>query len=384
MKVSVLISFLIISSFSTASYAQDMDTDSLDEYHVFIFDLIEKVNYGNYEPFINSINKERIIEQVFEDIDSNNPNVSDFKKGMLSGISKQMGGTYSQLFEESDLLEYVNYNEVGDYYSVLVRITGNSGVNYLELQLEKDVDGKISIIDIYPFLAGEFLTSTLNRLAQMFLNENSLLDQITGADKKEKELLESLQKIITIRNYNAEGLFKESVDLYESFPESVKNNKLFIITVLPAASEISDDYYLSVIDRYNKYYPDDPGLPLMVLDAYLLRGKIDESLEMVDRLDEAVGGDNYLNYLRGSILIIGERNQKAKEYLNLTIENDIYREEAYWSLVELNLSEKNYDEVISLLDKLSFIFDYEFTSDGFSEEPYLEFSESFKDWINNQ
>jgi tetratricopeptide (TPR) repeat protein len=308
------------------------------------------------------------------------------KMGMIEGASREIKTSYGALFDRADRIEYVNYDEIDEFYSIVIRVSGDFGLNYLSFSMETREDS-VKIVDIYPFVSGEYVSESMNKTIKIILKEtnrsvfNNLLEALSG---KEKEFTENLPNIVKIRNLNYEGKHQEARELYESLPESVQNHKYFILTMTNAAADLDDSFYLDLIERYLKYYPDDPSFPLVAIDGYLLRGNIQKAQEMIDELDDAIGGDPYLDIFRGNVARIGGNDEQASKYFKKAILKNMYWEEAYWSLIEIYLEEEDYTSVIQYLDRLKFVFGYIFEEENFNAEPYLAFSQSeeFANWIN--
>lgn len=379
--------FIFILIFSTQLKAQEISSDSLDEYHTFMFDLIDEIVLGEYERFFSIVNFDAIVETAVEDIPLPEYDKRSLKLGLIQGAKSEFVTAYTSLLDLCDLIQYVSYTELEGYYSILVRFSGEAGLNYIEFVLGKDEEGNISIIDYYPFMLGEYVTTTINRTVKITYSEDSVFEKLlSGLSNKEKEFTTNLPKLTKIRNLTINGLYEEAKMEYDALPLSVQNNKLFILTILTAAQVLGDEIYLSLIDKFEEFYPNDPSIPLITLDSYLLRGNIEEAQRQIDNLDEAIGGDNFLNIMRGNIAMIGEDSASARSYFNLAIENDVYSEDAYWGLINLDVVNKDYGSTIKYLNRLVYLYGYYFTSDDFNSEPFLEFKESeeFKEWIITQ
>jgi hypothetical protein len=126
---------------------------------------------------------------------------------------------------------------------------------------------------------------------------------------------------------------------------------------------------------------------LLTLDYYLLRGELETAHEQIDKLDEIVGGDNYLNVIRSTICSIAEDLSCARSYLETAIENNEFEEDAYFGLLELELASGNFKKVNDHLSALENIFGYEFSKESMQKveiyKSYLE-SEEFKKWQSNK
>jgi tetratricopeptide (TPR) repeat protein len=369
-----------------ANDVHGQQNDSLDVYHAYIFEMLDNASQGEYAMLYEAIDLESIVDRATADLEIPEYDLRMIKMGMIEGASREIKTSYGALFDRADRIEYVNYDEIDEFYSIVIRVSGDFGLNYLSFSMETREDS-VKIVDIYPFVSGEYVSESMNKTIKIILKEtnrsvfNNLLEALSG---KEKEFTENLPNIVKIRNLNYEGKHQEARELYESLPESVQNHKYFILTMTNAAADLDDSFYLDLIERYLKYYPDDPSFPLVAIDGYLLRGNIQKAQEMIDELDDAIGGDPYLDIFRGNVARIGGNDEQASKYFKKAILKNMYWEEAYWSLIEIYLEEEDYTSVIQYLDRLKFVFGYIFEEENFNAEPYLAFSQSeeFANWIN--
>ncbi|RNC79900.1 MAG: hypothetical protein ED557_12250 [Balneola sp.] len=381
-KLILPVLLLLLVSFELKS--QDTEPDSLDEYHQFLFSLIDEVNVGMYDNFVEAVDFGAIADFAIADLNVPDFEKQEFRRGLVDGASREFA---ENMFEGAGLVEYINYfEEEGDYF-MLVRIFGEGGLNYINFQVNKNEAGELKIIDFYPYMSGEYISTTLNRTAKMFFSQSSFFEAIIeNLIGSEKEVVQNLPVLMKIGNLIANQAFEDARREYDALPEAAKNDKLFILTMIQAATMLDDQYYLALLDRYEENYADDPSYPLVMLDSYLLRGRIEESLVLVDQLDEAVGGDNFLNYLRGNVAMIGEDTTAAIKYYELAVENDLYFEEPYWELAGLEVELGNYEQAVKYLGRLNFVFGYFFSEEDFDPEVDKEFIESkaFKDWVETQ
>ena len=388
MRALITLLSLFLVCVNQLSWAQETtEADSLDEYHVFMLDLIDQLNIGLYDEFFEAVDFDAIIETATKDIPLPEVDKRSLIAGMKSGADSQFRTNYSYMFDNTELIQYVNYFEEGEFYIILVRFSGSNGLNYIEFKLDKNSEGEISIVDYYPYITGEYVSSTLGRMVKIIYSaqeENFLSALISGASTKEKEFTQSLPKLIEIQNNVRLENYDEAKKIYDSLPESVQNNKIFIISIMQVAQNTEGNFYLDLIDRYARYYPEDPSLPLIALDSYLLRGNIEGAQRQINILDEAVGGDNYLNVMRGNIAVMGGDIEAGRSYFNRALTENRYVEDAYWGLIEICLAEKDFESIIKHLNNLIELFGYSFSETDFQYEIYTEFSDSeeFRKWIN--
>jgi tetratricopeptide (TPR) repeat protein len=357
------------------------DSASNDPYHTFMFNVIDEINRGQYDTFFGAIRYDIIIERALSEISPATEGYDDFRSGLEIGAKQNFETSYRFLFDNSNYTEYINYYQSDNLYTILLRVD-SEGINYFEFELLFEND-RVYIIDIFPFITGSYVSETLGQTAQIYLQKNNLLeDLLTNASDKKKAFTENLPKLNVIRDHVMKGEYETAREVFNGLPKSVQNHKLFLVTMTSVASELSYDFYLEIIDRYEKYYPDDRSMPLVTIDAYLLRGDYEKAIESIDKLDDAIGGDTFLDVMRGNVYAMSSDTVQAKKFFYSAISRNEYREEAYWRLIEIALDEENFTEVSKTLTALNTLFGYEFEKEEFNAAPYIEFynSDHFDIW----
>ncbi|WP_018127048.1 tetratricopeptide repeat protein [Balneola vulgaris] len=383
MKTFFLLIFLSCSP--SILSAQIVDSATTKLYHQQLFEHIDRINVGDVNSFIASFDIERFTERVFDDITVASNNLEQFKNGFKRGMKSEMHKALNEMLTAFDNYQYVNFSVTDSSFSMLMRGFDDEGLNYYELIIDYSNKNSLRIIDIYPYYSGELFSDTINRIVIILLSETGMLDTtVSGFDTNKQLLSSNVDKMKQMGEMRRQANHQGMVNLYKSLPEPLKVEKIFIINVLTSAFYVDEMFYLSIIEQYKNIFPDDPSLPLITLDYYLLRGDIENSYKMINELDATIGGDNFLNTYRGFVAEVNEDTTRAIKYYTTAISNDPYIEDAYWSLIEIYLDQENFKLVTEQLIALEEYIGYEFTEQGFEEidiyAQYIQSSE-FKEWI---
>ena len=119
-----------------------------------------------------------------------------------------------------------------------------------------------------------------------------------------------------------------------------------------AVSQFSDSLAERYTRYYNSLYPNDLSLNLRLINPYFTRGKFDEAISCIDRLMKNFGEDGYLEYLKSNIYQTMQNESAFLEHARRAIEYEPWLMEPYRSLIDHLLLQKQYREVISLMDAL--------------------------------
>ena len=174
--------------FLTVATAQELENDI---YYEKLFEFLEEINRGEVNNFLAAFDSEKFTDRVFEDLPANDQDVRMFRIGFEEGLEKSFIPSVRTMFQYYDAINYVSYSEVGGFYSILLRGTGDqSGLNYIELVVDSSEKNDLKFIDIYSYFSGEFMSSIMNRNAKLFIAENSTFSNILSSFSiKEMNLL---------------------------------------------------------------------------------------------------------------------------------------------------------------------------------------------------
>jgi tetratricopeptide (TPR) repeat protein len=153
----------------------------------------------------------------------------------------------------------------------------------------------------------------------------------------------------------SKGQFTEAIAHYRKLPEKIQENNWILVTYLGALSRQLDtpaEDYRAAVEKFRKLYADEVALGLISIYYYSHRDKYDEALKAVDRLDKAVGGDPFLNVVRGITLAGAKRYKEARVAAEKAIREEPTLEDAYWVRIDVSLRERNYADTLEWLKKM--------------------------------
>jgi predicted Zn-dependent protease len=192
---------------------------------------------------------------------------------------------------------------------------------------------------------------------------------------KKNMLVEAAPRVkeMTAKIHAGDG--KGAVAIYRSLPEAMRREKSIMLVYVMAASKIDDEAHGRALDELRAAFPNDRGIEMMFIDANLLRGRYDEAIRIVDKVETSVGGDPYLDVIRSNIRQKEGKLDAAEAFARRATERDENLQGAWWALVNINLAQKDHAET---LRALSFLRDtLEVEIDDLAKYPeYAEFVKS--------
>ncbi|MCF2873869.1 MULTISPECIES: tetratricopeptide repeat protein [unclassified Tenacibaculum] len=353
-KKILLVLFITISFFLKAQEKESFEV-RLDSIGMKIDETLTNLN----KEYLNKIYSKKSLCDRFL-IESNNKKVKNFNKSFYEGFtaSFDFGNIVLKEIEKDASYDYLNIvkDKEGEYY-LLFRLYGN-GLNYHK-HLIKEIDGEIRIVDTYVSLTGEYLSDTFGSIYKGVLYKGGFLKSLSKGSNNDS--MHDLLKIQKIRNLRSEGKLQEAHDLYKTLSEEGKKKKIYQLSNLLILANLDEAKYAKAIETYEKQFPNDVSLYLVSIDGYILGKKYDEALKAVDNLDKAIGGDSFLNFIRGNIYFLKLEYKKSEDKFKEVLEEYPNFIDAYDSLLSIYIESNNVKKAIEVLDIM--VNDFELPKD---------------------
>ncbi|MFA7235827.1 MAG: tetratricopeptide repeat protein [Phycisphaeraceae bacterium] len=274
---------------------------------------------------------------------------AEFRAGLWEGlknINQQFGDQIvKQLRDGAGHYRFVHARQIGGQWKVLFRMTSKGGLNYHNMHLSAGKDGKIRIADMDVAFMGEAMTQTLRRrlLPSVASANRSVLQRLIGS---ESAYVTHLTDIGNMERAAAQGKFDEALKHYQALPVVLQRDQALMAMGAVYAQRMNNmDLYLQLLQNYTKLFPKAANADLMSIDAYFLQKQWDKVLAAVDRLDKKLGGDPYLDLYRANVAIQKNESDKAAKLLEKVVVSDPSMPDAYYSLIDLAMAGKQWDQV---------------------------------------
>jgi tetratricopeptide (TPR) repeat protein len=286
------------------------------------------------------------------------------------------GGSYTLLH---------SHTRKNRHYLLFRLLLPEAGVNYHDLPIARRLDGSVKAMDMYVYLSGEPISDTFRRAyIQSAAQANTgLIDRLTGADQKFVQNFGSLGKMAKA---NRDGKFSEALGIYKGLPAELKKQKSILLVRLQAAQHLDDTTeYTQSIEDYRREHPNDPSVDILSIDYHIIKRQYSEALACVDRLDQAIQGDPYLQTIRATIHAEQGDLTAARADLDKAIAAEPDLVDAYWGLVNLSLKAKDHEATLKTLRLIRDKFQLDMSD--LTEMPvYQEFTRSsqFLEWLKDK
>lgn len=308
---------------------------------------------------------------------------NDFFTGFNQELSVNPIGT--QLVKNYEFngskLAYLRFLPDKEMPCGVLRVAENQMVDYLELYFALDEQGNLRIVDSLSHASGLMLSKIMgNVFISAFQSTQGLVNQLLD---KEKVFLEGLETLNEITRAAQKGDVAGASILIDKVKPPVKDLEVFMVQALATKARISDQSFLDLVDYYQNLFPNHPALRTYGIIAETLRGNYKEALVAMDKMEQSVGGDPFMNILRAAVWMESKDYDLAEKAYNSALVVPHAEESVYWGLVSLGLLRENYDETVTYLKKLEMLLDVDFALDKLvASDPYKDFGKSkeFAKW----
>ncbi|WP_375771927.1 hypothetical protein NR798_13905 [Archangium gephyra] len=313
-------------------------------------ELEQGINAGDASILDSRIDMERLLGRATRDTSA----PKEFHEGFANGMRRsgmKLGQQLVSSREDDSSFHLLRLRMDGGTPHALYRVVSTQGgVNYLDLELATNAEGQVVIADFYPYITGELFSETMRRIYLQAAKEAGydLVDKMMG---KEQDFLKNASKLTDMQKMVQEQKFAEVVKAFDALPESLRQNKPFLLLRLTASSQLEESEYQKSIQAFEQAFPNDPSLDLISIDGHMMRKDYATVMKMVDRLDQRVK-DPYLQYLRGSVMLDKGDRKAALAYFKTAVAQEPTLTLAHWVLIGLSLQDKQFKDTARYLDAI--------------------------------
>ena len=251
----------------------------------------------------------------------------DFGSGVEQGM--KLGTSITKAVSKKVVYHLVKQYEKNGVQHLIFRLYDEGSINYHDIELTK-LGKDVLIADMFVYISGEPLSATVGTLYKQM---ESLMDSKSAA---------WMDKLTTMKQQVASEQYTDAVDTYNSLPATIKIARAVQMMYLTAASMTEDiPLYNKAIDEYQKLYPNEPNMHLLLLNGYILNKEYDRALEGINAVDKMINTDPFLDYYRYLIFTLKQDNATAKTHLEKLMKYAPDFEDGMLELIATYLEEKD-------------------------------------------
>ena len=292
----------------------------------------------------------------------------DFIEGFLEGANKGLERIPNELiaqYNDDAYYDFVSlrYEILEQTYYMLFRFySDDEGINYHDYRV-CIVDGAIMFSDIYIYLSGEHVASTVARLGLSSIPKKSFKNLFGLLDKKVNT--EGLSHLVKAKQYANSGDFKKAYEELLKTDGDLKNDKFFLMMKSQYALGFDIEIYKSAMEEMIKMYPHDSTLHFQYIDYYTALEDYDKALGYLNNLEQETG-DDFLKLMKANLYYYKGDTEQAIENYQYIIDNYDYFY-AYSCLLTIRVEKEEYDSAVGILSSL--------INSGYDKDTIIEFVE---------
>lgn len=305
---------------------------------------------NNNPSYVNTIfNLEKFLENAIP------KSVGDLEQAFYEGFINEFRKSFDLGLSITNEIGYEGeYTFLGAYsinntYSIIFRMLSQQTVNYHEFTLEVDEDD-VSIIDIYNYYSGSYMSEILARVYQ----GGSLYVSCTSPEQKQE--LSSIVSLNQISEFAMAGKHKKAMKHWYKIPANYRKEKNYLSEGLKIAKFLDEETFQAVYKNYMTYFPEEGGKYLIALEALTYQQRSKEGIKCLDKLDSFLHIDPILNLIRANLYYDLNDKVSAIESLQELIKTNPGYEIGFISLLGIYLEEKKYVDATQLLDQILYTF----------------------------
>jgi tetratricopeptide (TPR) repeat protein len=370
--------FILLFLSATVAQAQWQAKDTTKYDYVGV--AMDSTLFAGDTDYINQLfDKEFIMDKIL--IKSDESYIQSFNEGFKEGMKTfDYGQRILQEMGESGTYDFLRSSiKPSGAYHLLFRIHGDDGLNYHDYKL-KEINGEVKIVDVYYFTSGEYFSKTLRDLySSAVARKPNMVSRFLKTT-----VVDDSKNIIKVKTLMQQGKYQEAYNVFKKLSSEFREQKAVKILAVQITANLDEDLYERIIADYEKSFPNDPSLYLISLDGEFLRGNYENALQLINNLDKAVGGDEFLDFYRTNVYFGKGDYVNAEKYARQLLYNYPFYVDAHVTLVTIFVEQKRYEEALKPLEK--FYSTFELTKEGMKEaiaDDYPEFSKSkvYQDWL---
>jgi tetratricopeptide (TPR) repeat protein len=219
-------------------------------------------------------------------------------------------------------------------------VSDGRGLTYHDLELARDGDGAVRIVDVHNYAMGQSISRTMRYMAAMSTADGATSMAAFARAKPDLDMVTQAQK---------HGKFKQAWEAYERLPEGLRTEKTVMLARAEIGARLGIKEYAEAEGAFERAYPDDAALDFVRFDYLVRKREADGALAALDRIEKSAGGDPYLDVLRAQACFQFGRWPQGKKALERFLEFGPTYKEGYVVGVDAALRVKDWGEVVRLI-----------------------------------
>jgi hypothetical protein len=346
--------------------------------------IIEGFDQGTAEPFNQALDAEGIVAKATQYMVTDLGWVSRTRRTLVMGVKQSLG---EKLLKQMAPGSYVKLLKLSirdeEEARALLRFDyGEYGTGYFELMLTLSPAGKVHIVDMYDYAAGQRYTASLRQTVSIMAPTPTAFGKLYDVASDRKDVSDALKNIFKLHRQQEHAALAQS---FLSQDESVRGSRVLNLIAISSANVSGDEaLYRRTLANLDHYHGDNEKLFLVLLDYYFFEEKYDRVLAGLEKIKTLFGvQDAFLYVVQSNTLNLMNDHQGALQAAERAIALEPDYELGYLSQFSARVAVKDYSGAVKTAATMEERFDYDFSPEAISAlEEYVEFAESkpYRQW----
>ncbi|CAM2064068.1 hypothetical protein SCOR_01795 [Sulfidibacter corallicola] len=155
-----------------------------------------------------------------------------------------------------------------------------------------------------------------------------------------------------MRDLMQNGQWMAARRIWSNLPRPVRYRKDVMLDLVRIALNLDDQALTEAEEVFYCKWPEEPAYHLLLLSVALHRMELFASEELINRIDQLVGGDPLLDLVRAEVHIAHGDMHQAKSLLQKAASQVPQCQACYWRLLELSLMTGDHRQALPWLEVL--------------------------------
>jgi tetratricopeptide (TPR) repeat protein len=327
--------------------------------------VIEAVEAGDRASFNALVDWDTLLSAVVAGRDIPEGTRREMIVSLRKGIDGEAGYT-AELFrtvEQGGTLAFLRMRQREGRPTVLFRLLRTDevgGLAYSEFILRRLPDGRVRATDIYFYSMQRLFSEELRRIVSPVLAQHSrsVVDKLLN---EERDYAQELDQLGRASKLLGQGKPREAMAIYNKLHPRTRTQRAVLLAHLRAAQQAGDEKECAAIrEELRKQFPDNAYLQMLAIDELMVKKDYAGAMKVLDRLDQSLGGDPYLDAMRSTYALAHGDAWAARRFARRAIEREPSLIEGYWALVDCALKAEDHEETLARLEEIDRKFGIEF------------------------
>jgi len=332
--------------------------------------VIEELNENTFRSFSAAINKQVLLERIYDKRVIAPQVRSAFESDFANAIQTMFAGSFAP--SKTEIIgKVVAFGAEGDRGRAVVRYAlSGYRYSYYVYELARDRRGRLAILDWVDHDTGQrFSDSVGDALVMAMPNRPAVESLITSVRLTEAQAFQVGELCKAVRDGKVERYFQ----IYDDLDEQIRSDARIILWTLQMAGSGKDrSRYDKAVDSFLQLGPDDGAQSFMRATSYINGKRFEDAIRELERFSSSIGvTDGVIASFQASAATALGDNERAQQFALEATDVEPSLELSWWSLLRARIAAGNYGSATEALTRLEDDFGQSLTPEKLRRDRFL-------------